>query len=232
MQRKILAVVPARGGSKGVPRKNVRLLGGKPMIGWTLAAAQRSQYITELVVSTDDAEIKQAAEACGVRVIDRPAALAQDNSTTVDAVRHTLDCLAAEGYVPELVLLLQCTTPFRTTESIDGAISALLTQNAGFDSLLSVEREEYPPYWLKNVGADGALSDFLPYDKTKYTRRQDFPTVYKLNGAIYLTTEALFRANNSFTGARPMAYTMDAHESVDIDTEADFAYAAYVAEHM
>jgi len=229
MAQKILAIIPARGGSKGVPRKNVRPLGGKPMIGWTIDAAKQSKRITDIIVTTDDQEINDVSCAFGARVIDRPAALAQDNSTTADAIHHALSVLAAEGYVPDLLILLQCTTPFRTTESIDGAIDSYLAQAAQYESLLSVAHEEYPPYWLKNIAGSGELTDFLPYNKAQYARRQDFPPVYKLNGAIYITPTERFTANNGFASAKQLAYVMNARESVDIDTEEDFRYAEYLA---
>ena len=227
---KILAIIPARGGSKGVKKKNIRLLGDKPLIVWSIDEAKKSHYIGRLVVSTEDHEIGDICQKENVEVIQRPDKLAGDNSPTIDTVLHTLEVLGVEGYKPDYVILLQCTTPFRTVEDIDRAIESFIKNKERFESLVSVECEEYPPYWLKKIGEAGEIIDFLSYDKTKYTRRQDFETVYKLNGAIYIGTPENIIKNKGFESKYSLAFEMESDHSIDIDTEEDLLYAQYLVE--
>ena len=223
-----LAIIPARGGSKGVPGKNIRLLGDKPLIAWTIEAALGATCISRVVVSTDDAAIKSTAISYGAEVIDRPPELARDDSPTFEVIRHAVEYLHAEGYIPEEIVLLQCISPFRTTRHINEAFALYLEKTHLCDTLISVTKEEIPPQWLLRMDTTGLLADFLPHDNIKYHRRQDFEQLYKPNGAIYIGKTSFVLENNGFAGCRTIGYPMDAISSIDIDTEADFKYAEFV----
>ncbi|SES84649.1 N-acylneuraminate cytidylyltransferase [Natronincola peptidivorans] len=227
--RKILCMIPARGGSKGVKRKNIRHLGGKPLIQWTIDEAKKSTYIDRIIVSTEDEEIQRVSEALEVEVFIRPRVLAQDHTPSIDVVLHVLNELKTAGYKPDLVVLLQCTSPLRKVEHIDEAFSILIQNINNTDGIASITREEHPPWWMKRVDEKGYLIDFLEDKENIFTRRQDFPDVYRLNGAIYIIkTEELY-SKRSFITDKTMAYTMDAKSSIDIDTKEDFQLAELYA---
>jgi len=226
--KKILAIIPARGGSKGVKDKNIRLLSGKPLICWIIDAARKSKYINNIIVSTDDAKIKEVCCNAGVWVIDRTNELAQDDSPTIDAILYTLDQLKMSDYLPDYVLLLQCTSPFTTNLEIDNAIEMFAENENRTDSVISVIKEDYPPYWLKSISDDGVIKDFLQYDKVKYSRRQDFETLYKLNGAIHIAKPENILKNRGFMSNNSIAFIMDNNNAIDIDTEDDFKYAEFI----
>ncbi|AOY75659.1 cytidylyltransferase domain-containing protein [Clostridium formicaceticum] len=222
---KILCIIPARGGSKGVKRKNIKPLRGKPLIGWTIDEAKKSKYIDRIIVSTEDEEIRRVSEKLDVEVLIRPEELAQDHTPSIDVVFHTLDELKEGGYVPDLVVLLQCTSPLRKAKHIDEALSMLIQNKKNADGIVSVTKEEHPPWWLKKVDEDGYLTDFLEDQDNKFTRRQDFPDVYRLNGVIYVTKTETLHKEKSFITNKTMSYVMDRNASIDIDTEEDFLLA-------
>jgi N-acylneuraminate cytidylyltransferase/CMP-N,N'-diacetyllegionaminic acid synthase len=226
--KKILAIIPARGGSKGVKNKNIRLLSDKPLICWIIDAARKSKYINKIIVSTDDTKIKDVCCNTGVQVIDRPKELAQDDSPTIDAILYTLEQLKLSDYMPDYVLLLQCTSPFTTDIEIDGAIEMFAENEDRTDSVISVIREEYPPYWLKRITGNGVIKDFLQYDKVKYNRRQDFETLYKLNGSIHIAKPENILKNRGFMSNNSIAFIMDNSKAIDIDTEEDLKYAEFI----
>lgn len=229
INKKILCIIPARGGSKGVYRKNLRNLGNKPLIQWTIDEAKKSQFIDRIVVSTEDEEIKSVCTLLETEVIKRPVSLAGDDSSAIDALLYTLNLLEdTDKYYPEYLLQLQCTSPFRSVEDIDNAIKTLLLSEKDVHSLISVSKEESPPWWLKNINEDGILSDFISYDKQKYTRRQSFPSVYRLNGAIYLCEVTQFKKYKSFETDKTLAYIMNNDSSIDIDTEQDLKWANHI----
>ncbi|HCX61781.1 MAG TPA: acylneuraminate cytidylyltransferase [Clostridiales bacterium] len=228
---KILCIIPVRGGSKGVYRKNLRNLGNKPLIQWTIEEAQKSEYINKIIISTEDEEIENVCEKMGVQVIKRPIELATDDSPTIDSIMYTLNIFEdVEKYVPDYVMLLQCTSPFRTVTDIDGAIEALLSKDKNYKSLISVTKEEHPPWWLKSINEDGILKDFISYDKKQYSRRQSFPSLYRLNGAIYICEINELKKQKSFETDSTLAYIMDGNASIDIDTEEDLEFAEYIFE--
>lgn len=229
IDKKIICIIPARGGSKGVHRKNLRNLGNKPLIQWTIEEAQKSKYINRIIVSTEDKEIEDACMRMGAEVIERPKELASDDSPTIDSVLYTLKVLEDnEKYIPNYVMLLQCTSPFRTVADIDNAIEKLLSKSKNFKSLISVTKEENPPWWLKSINEDGIIKDFITYDKKQYSRRQSFPPLYRLNGAIYICDIDEFKKHRTFEIESTLAYIMDSNSSVDIDTEDDLELAEYI----
>src|SRR5689334_1892292 len=191
---RILAVIPARGGSKGVPRKNVRDVAGRPLIGWTIAAARGSRYIDRVIVSSDDTEIIEVArrEGCEVPFV-RPGQLARDETPGIDPVLHALKELP--GY--EYVVLLQPTSPLRTCTDIDGCIERCVA--SGADGCVSVSEPDKSPYWMYTLAPDAKLKPLL--DRAGQThRRQDLPRVYALNGAVYVARCETLLESRAFVG--------------------------------
>jgi len=227
--KSIMAVITARGGSKGVPRKNIRSLSGKPLIAWSIEAARKSKYVDRVIVSTEDMEIRDISVENGAEVpFLRPAELAADSSSSVDTVMHLLKKMEEDfKYAPDYILLLQPTSPLRNEAHINAAIELLFQNNSKFDSLISITELEHPVYWNKIVGAGGELKNFMDYDKKRNYRRQDFENIYRLNGAIYLIERKAFISNKSFETERTLPFIMDKSSSVDIDTEDDFQLAEY-----
>lgn len=217
----VLAIIPARGGSKGVPRKNIRIVAGKPLIALTIEEARKSKYIDRLVVSTDDQEIADIAVQWGGEVpFLRPSELAQDDTPGIAPVIHMLTTIRP---VYELVVLLQPTSPLRTVEDIDGAIASLVQQKA--KACVSVVEPDKSPYWMYSIDHSGHLVPLLDGD---YACRQDIPIVYALNGAIYIAESNWLRNKRTFITDETVAYIMPKERSIDIDTETDILFANQV----
>jgi N-acylneuraminate cytidylyltransferase/CMP-N,N'-diacetyllegionaminic acid synthase len=229
MNKSVLAIIPARGGSKGVKRKNLRDLGGKPLITWSIEEAKKSKYIDKLIVSTEDDDIAEVSKKYGADVIRRPSELATDTATTQDVIINCLEQLKKSfDYVPKFILLLQCTCPFRKVKHIDEAIVKFLDSIETADSLISITEQDTPPWWFRDIDKDGYIKNFLEYDKNKFARRQDFPKVYKLNGAIYIIKIEKFLELKSFETEKTISYIMDEYSSVDIDNEIDYLFANFL----
>lgn len=212
----VLAIIPARGGSKGLPRKNVLDLAGKPLIAWTIAAALLARCVSRTIVSTDDDEIAAVAQAVGAEVpFRRPAGLSSDTATSVDAVLHAIDSLP-ETY--DYIVLLQPTSPLRTAAHIDAAFDLLKTHDA--PSCVSVCEVAKSPYLMVQFGADARITPVLSLDGKNH-RRQDLPPTYELNGAIYITTPTVLREARSFVTEATLGLIMPRALSADIDTAAD-----------
>lgn len=212
----VLALIPARGGSKGLPRKNVLIAGGKPLLAWTVDEAISAECVDRVVLSSDDHEIMDAARAAGCEVpFCRPAHLASDVSTSIDVVLHALDQLPAYEYV----VLLQPTSPMRIAADIDSAFELML--QSGAPSCVSVCEADQSPYWMYRVEVCNKLQRLLS-EVDGITRRQDLPPVYVLNGAIYIARTDWLRENKSFISEVTVAYVMPKERSLDIDTAQDF----------
>ncbi len=226
----VLGLIPARGGSKGVPRKAVKAMAGKPLIGWTIEAALGCADLDRVVVTTEDTEIMEVAERFGAEVpFRRPMALAGDATPGIEPVLHALQWLAEQDdYRPDWILLLQPTSPLRTSGDIGAAI-ALATER-GADSVVGVTEADPHPLWTKAVDDDGLLDEWLP-DDGGHTRRQDLPPLVALNGAIYLTRRDVLLDRRSWYGDRTAAYLMPPERSLDIDTPWDFRLADLVLTH-
>lgn len=221
--KKILAIIPARGGSKGVPRKNIRNLNGKPLIAYTIEEARKSEYIDRIVISTEDEEIASVSRKFDAEVpFLRPKEFAQDNSPTVDCVIHMLNWLKEnENYEPDYVCLLQCTSPLRTFEDINGTIEKMISTD--MDGAVSVCEAEVNPYWT-NV-FDGNQLKYFVEEGQQITRRQDLPKIYRMNGAVYLVkTEALIKYR-TLEPSKIAGYIMEPKKSIDIDNIEDFLLA-------
>jgi N-acylneuraminate cytidylyltransferase len=211
--KRILGLITARGGSKGIPRKNLVEVGDKPLIGWTIDAARNSKLLDRLVLSTDDEEIAAVAHALGCEIpFMRPPELAADASGSAEVV---LDCLQR---LPEYdyLVLLQPTSPLRTVDDIDGAIRVCLDSQA--PACVSVCDVEESPFWMYTLEASGGLKPILA---NRYARRQELPPVYVLNGAVYVADTRWFATNRGFLGEGTIAYVMPRSRSLDIDTPAD-----------
>lgn len=215
----ILALIPARGGSKGLPGKNILPLAGKPMIQWSIKAAQGSRFVTRVVVSSDDPAILEVARAAGAETpFVRPAELAQDDTPSMDVVLHALDQLPPVDWV----VLLQPTSPLRSAEDIDQAIARCL--ETGAPACVSVSESPALPWWMFRVDATGRLVPFLDAAQ-RPQRRQEAPTLYTLNGAVYVARVDWLRKTRSFLTEETVAHVMPAERSVDIDTALDFRLA-------
>lgn len=218
----VLVVIPARGGSKGIPRKNVLLVAGHPLITHTIAQARASKCVTRIVVSTDDEEITQISMGAGADVILRPQEISGDMSTSESAISHVLDYLhSSEGYVPELVVFMQCTSPVRRSNDIDRAIETLRAEHA--DSLLSVS----PSHKFLWARAKGDVTS-LNYDFRKRPRRQDMPKQYVENGSIYVFKTEMFRLTGNRLGGKIALHIMDEEAAWDIDTPFDMKIAEMI----
>lgn len=216
---RILALIPARGGSKGLPGKNIRPLHGKPLIGWSIEAAKASRYVTRVVVSSDDESILAVARACGAEIpFVRPQALARDDTPGIDVVLHALDILPGFDWV----VLLQPTSPLRTVGDIDAAIEHCLA--GGAPACVSVCEASASPWWMFSLNNNGRMHSFLPPEQ-RPARRQDIPTLYALNGAIYVARVDWLLQTRSFLTEETLAHVMPPERSVDIDTAFDFRLA-------
>lgn len=220
-QLKVLAIIPARGGSKGVPRKNVRDLAGKPLIAWTIDEARRSRYVDRAVLSSDDEEIIRVARQNGCDVpFVRPAALALDDTPGIAPV---LDAIARlPGF--DLVVLLQPTSPLRSADDIDACIERCA--HSGAPACVSVTLAQ-SPYWMFTLGSDARMRHVMEIDKLP-ERRQDLPPVYALNGAVYVARTTSLVATGTFVGEGTLAHVMPAERSLDIDSELDFECARFL----
>ena len=180
----VLGIIPARAGSKGVPHKNLALVGGRPLIAWTIDAARRSRGMSRLIVTTDCDEIAQTALSCGAEVpFMRPTDLAQDDTPGIAPILHACRWLEQhEDYTTDAVMMLQPTSPLRTEEDIDDAIRIM--EECSAVAVVSVTPVTLPPHWMKRVDQDGAMRDFLA--SAVPARRQDIEPIFGLNGAIYL----------------------------------------------
>ena len=217
--KKVLAVIPARGGSKGLPGKNIRDLAGKPLIAWSIEAAQASHWIDRLILSSDDDEIIQVVRRWGCEVpFVRSGHIATDEASTVDVVVDALQ--RCPGY--DWVVVLQPTSPLRTTFDIDDCLSECISHDANVG--LSVCKASVSPYWMFGRNELGQLQSLLPMPQG-VTRRQDLPSVYQINGAVYMANCAWMLTNATFITPQTYAYVMPECRSIDIDDEADFRLA-------
>lgn len=213
---KVLGLIPARGGSTGVTRKNLRPLAGKPLLQWTAEAALASRFIDRLILSTDDDEIAQAGTSLGLEVpFRRSAAAASDTASAADVVRHALAELS-ERYA--YLVYLQPTSPLRSTADIDGCLERLATADGDFCA--SVQASPQDPERMFYMDAHGRIDPVV--GRFDATRRQDLRACYVLNGAVYVARIDAFERAGTFLTGRTLGYVMPAERSVDIDDLADF----------
>lgn len=209
-------MITARGGSKGLPRKNILPMAGRPLIGWTIVAALGARCVERVIVSTDNKEIAEVALAQGAEVpFLRPAELASDTAGSIAVLRHAVE--QCSGF--EYVLLLQPTSPLRTSEDIDSAFARM--RELGKPSCVSMCEVEESPWLMYSKLGDGCIAPLMP-PLPGAGRRQDMPPVYRINGAIYLAKTAWFLQEDTLLGAETLGYEMPRERSIDIDSRADF----------
>ncbi len=221
---KTLGLITARGGSKGIPGKNLIPLAGKPLIAWTVEAARAAKSLTRIVVSTDDAAIAAEGRSRGAEVpFLRPAELATDTSSHISVVEHALEWLRSnDRFTPDAVVLLQPTSPLRTAKDIDACVEMAVSRKA--PAVVSVCDAEDHPFLVKRLNARGELEDFVA-SGLSYARRQEFPRAYVLNGAVYVNLTESLTASRSFVPPGTLPYIMSRRDSIDIDTPADLEAA-------
>ena len=226
--KKILALIPARGASKGLPYKNIRILMEKPLIAWTIEEAKKSKYLDRIIVSTEDVKIANISKRYGADVpFLRPKKLATDTAKMMDVVLHTMKCMEKDNAIYDLIILLQPTSPLRIARDIDNAIKLLFTKKA--QAIVSICQTEHNPCGSNILPINGCLGTFLR-PKFINKNRQELSTFYRINGAIYLAYSSYFKKIKQFLGKKTYAYIMPAERSVDIDTKLDFEFAWFLLE--
>ncbi|MGI2201452.1 cytidylyltransferase domain-containing protein [Shewanella baltica] len=221
--KKVLAFIPARGGSKRLPRKNVLPLAGKPLICWSIDAAKHSKYIDSIFVSTDDSEIADIVSEYGIDIPElRPKWLASDTATTESVLIYTLEKFAKDA---DIVIILQPTSPLRTSEHIDRAVELFIKKQA--QSVVSVTPCEHSPLWTNTLPKNGSVHNFIRPEALK--RSQELEKFYRFNGAIYIfDTKILIEQQKICYTSLSYAYLMENSVSFDIDHKLDFELAEFI----
>lgn len=227
---RILGIIPARGGSRGVPGKNIRLLGGKPLLSYTIEAALRSK-IDRTIVSTENKKIAAIAKECGAEVpFMRPRELATDTASSLSVLLHALQYMEKkEGYHPDVVAFLQPTSPFRTWKHINAGLEMLLSSNV--DSVIGICEVEFHPYFMYEKDGEGNLQEIVKV-KDKPLRRQDLPPIFRANDALMISRRRYFDKVNErspcYNPESMMGLVMDRVSSIDINDEVDFLFAELI----
>lgn len=223
---RVLGLIPARGGSKGVPRKNVKLLAGKPLLAYTAEAALAAKRLARVILSTDDQEIAEVGKMFSVEApFLRPAELAEDKTPTLPVVQHALRYVEENGDQFDAVCLLQPTNPLRQAADIDACIE--LMEQSGADSVVSVlpVPAEYNPHWVYFRNDNGSLR-LSTGEASPIPRRQELPPAFHREGSIYVSRRDVVMKENSLYGTLVVGYEVDSARSVNIDTLEDWEYAA------
>lgn len=219
---KILAIIPARGDSKRLPRKNLLPIQGKPLIVYSIEAALESQEVNRVVVSTDNQEIADVSKKAGAEVVLRPASLSHDTASSESALLHVLDTLEQkEKYTPDLVVFLQCTSPIRKKDDIDRALETY--RKTKVDSLFSACRNDK---FIWRLSPQGPMS--LNYDYKNRKREQDVPLEFRENGSIYIFSPKLLREHNNRLGGKIGVYEMGFWSSFQVDTVEDLELIQWI----
>jgi N-acylneuraminate cytidylyltransferase len=222
-EKSILAVIPARGGSKGLPRKNIRILAGKPLIAWTIEEAKKSKYIDRLILSSEDTEIISVAQQWGCDApFVRPQELATDETPGVEPILHAIDALS-EKY--DYVVMLQPTSPLRIAEDIDGCIEMCVNSTAPV--CVSMTKPEKSPEWMYRVADTGST---VPVTNLGYTssRRQELQSSFVLSGAVYVAETAWLKQHRTFISEEMIAFRMPPDRSKDVDTDLDLEFCEFL----
>jgi CMP-N-acetylneuraminic acid synthetase len=217
--KKIVALITARGGSKGIRNKNINPLAGKPLIAWTIEEAKKSTYLDKIITSTEDSYIMEIAKAYGSEIpFERPKYLAQDDTSSIDVILHAIEHLKEQF---DYLLLLQPTSPFRKLCHIDKIIEACIDSEA--QAMVSVSKVKKHPYHMYEISGD-YLRPILN-KKSTFTRRQDMPPIYEYNGALYLSSISFIKEKQSFVAPEIKPFEMDVMHSIDIDEMLDWDFA-------
>ena len=225
--KRILAVIPARGGSKAIKNKNITELAGRPLLQWTIEAAEKSRYIDRFVLSSDDPQIQIVAESLGCEVpFTRAAHLATDEASTIDVLLDALE--RVNGF--DVVVLLQPTSPFRTAKDIDSCLELMIRHGApAAVSLCAVQDHPALVFKFQN---DEKITPFLSIPPNQSLRRQDLPAAFKLNGAVYIANIPWLIKNRTFTATESVGYIMPDSRSIDIDDAQDLSLARQLAQEI
>jgi CMP-N,N'-diacetyllegionaminic acid synthase len=221
--RRVLAVITARSGSKGLPGKNLRPLAGKPLIAWTAEAARGSEHVDRTIATSDSEEILAAARAAGAETVERPADLARDDSAQEDAVLHTMDSVEREEGAYDYVAMLAPTNPLRDASELDAGIERLHTHPAA-RAIMSVVPCEHHPLQAGPLPADGSLAEFMP-PELRRKNRQELPDYYRLAGSVCVAEWDWFRVERSFLTPATYALVTTPRKGIDIDSLEDFLLA-------
>lgn len=225
--KRILALITARGGSKGVPGKNIRLLGGKPLISYTVEAALASRFIDRVIVSTDSEEIAAASRKSGADVpFMRPLELSGDLARQEDAILHAMRWFEENGGAYDIILVLTPTTPLRTGKDIDDVIGYFASHPRA-RSVITVIEAPHAPQLMNTLPPDLSLQGFVPED-LKFKNRQELPQAYCLSGSVCLADWDYFKAEGSFLAPLAFAYVVDVRSGFDINTPLDFQFAEFL----
>ena len=221
----ILAIIPARGGSKGLRKKNIKTLGNKPLIAWSIESALNSKFISKTIVSSDNDEIITVSKQYGAEIpFKRPTNLATDTATTRDVLIHAIEYYKLKNITFDYIVLLQPTSPFRKKDDIDNAIKIAVENN--IDMVVSVKETSSNPYYVLFEEND---EGFLEKSKnSNFTRRQDCPIVYEYNGSIYVIKVKSLLNNDSMNFDKTIKFEMSKIHSVDIDNQFDFDFAEFL----
>lgn len=222
-EQHVVAIVPARGGSKTLPGKNVKDLGGKPLLAWSIEVATDTDEIDRVIVSTDDDEIADVATAYGAEVLERPAHLATDDALVVDTIRHAIAACDLSA-TAEYVVMLEPTSPLRTSDDVRRCLELLSDETEAYDSVATFTDAELNPHRVWQLTADGP-EPYIP-DADPWQPRQQLPEAYQLTGAVYaFRTDAVTEDGTSLLFGNAGAVLMPQRRAVDIDTELDFRLA-------
>jgi CMP-N,N'-diacetyllegionaminic acid synthase len=218
--RSIIGLIPARGGSKGIPRKNLKLIAGKPLIAWTIETALQSDNLSRVIVSTEDREIAQIAQSYGAEVpFMRPVELAQDESSSVSVAVHAIQWLQRnEGFDQEYLALLQPTSPLRKVSDIDDTIELAYDKSA--DAATTIVETHAHPYLVRRIAENGILEEFINCD-ISYPRRQSLPPAYFLNGAVYVNRCSSLLSGKTFYPKKIYGHIMPQERSMQVDSYFD-----------
>jgi len=229
---RILGLIPARGGSKGIPRKNIKSLNGKALIAYSIGSALACPLLDQIVVTTDDNEIAELSQSLGASVpFIRPAHLAADDSPTIDTVIHALSFFEKSNQVYDAVCLLQPTVPFRNPNDINEALQKFIDSNA--DSLISVREvpHVYNPHWVYEQDEQTGFLKLVINDENIISRRQELPPAYHRDGSIYITKSNVVLSDQSLYGNKIIHHIMKRSPSINIDTMEDWEAASNYSKH-
>jgi N-acylneuraminate cytidylyltransferase/CMP-N,N'-diacetyllegionaminic acid synthase len=232
--KSVLALIPARSGSKGLPGKNIRPLAGKPLLAWPIEAAKASKFVDRVILSTDDPAYAEIGRRHGAETpFLRPAEMASDQAASIDFILHAIDALEAEGDLYHYVIVLEPTSPLTEASDVDGALAALDGGPPEAEAVVAVTQmvTNHPAYGMR-VDENGLISPLAANGFSNLPRRQDLEALFCLDGSLYLSTVAALRRERGFCHGRTIAYPMARHKSFEVDDLVDFLCIEAVMNHL
>jgi len=232
--RSVLVIIPARGGSKGLPRKNMKILNGMPLVGWPIKAALSSRYVDKIIVSTEDGEIAQKAVELGAEVpFLRPQELASDTASSFSVLQHVIDVLKSDGHYFDYIVMLESTSPLTESDDIDNALEKLESNRIIADAIVGVsEVESSHPLFCFNINERGLLDPLNKQKKVTAVRRQDISKLYFLEGSLYISSTDKLLENETFYHDRTLPYITPKWKSFEIDDIVDFICIEAIMNNM